>query len=127
MLDHPLFKALSLCLVVSVTVLSLPSQGWAMLVPAEREVVRSADLAKVRTALESSVVRQRLLDYGLTADETVARLNTLTDEELHQFAVNIDAVQSGGSVLGDVLVVLLIVLIVILILELTGHRVVMRR
>jgi hypothetical protein len=98
-----------------------------MLVPAEREVVRSADLAKVRTALESSVVRQRLLDYGLTADETVARLNTLTDEELHQFAVNIDAVQSGGSVLGDVLVVLLIVLIVILILELTGHRVVMRR
>jgi hypothetical protein len=127
MLNRPLFKVLSLSLIVSVTVLSLPAQGWAMLVPADREVVRSADLEKVRTALESSVVRQRLLDYGLTADETVVRLNTLTDEELHQFAVNIDAVQSGGSVLGDVLVVLLIVLIVILILELTGHRVVMRR
>jgi hypothetical protein len=38
-----------------------------------------------------------------------------------------DAVQAGGSVVGDVIVILLIVVIVIAILELTGHHVVMRR
>lgn len=127
MLKHPFFKVLSLYLVVAVLALSFPVQGWAMIVPADREAVRAGDLARIQTTLESSVVRQRLMDYGLTADEAVARINTLSDEELHQFAANMDAVQAGGSVLGDVLVILLIVLVVILILEATGHRVVTRR
>jgi hypothetical protein len=127
MLTHPFFKLLSLYLAAAVLVLSFPAPGWAMIVPADREAVRANDLATVQAALESSVVRQRLMDYGLTADEAVARINALTDEELHHFAAQIDAVQAGGSILGDVLIILLIVLIVILILEVTGHRVVTRR
>ena len=31
------------------------------------------------TALESKVIRQKLLDYGLSYEETMARLNTLSD------------------------------------------------
>jgi hypothetical protein len=127
MLSHPLCKVLSLYLAVAVLALSFPAQGWAMIVPADREAVRADDLSRIQTTLESSMVRQRLMDYGLTSEEAVARVNTLSDEELHQFAANMDAVQAGGSILGDVLVVLLIVLIVILILEVTGHRVVTRR
>jgi hypothetical protein len=127
MVHHPLFKALALYLAAAVFALSFPAPGWAMLVPADREAVRSADRAKVQATLESSVVRQRLMDYGLTSEEAVARLSTLSDEELHQFAANLDAVKAGGSILGDVLVILLIVLVVILILEVTGYRVVTRR
>lgn len=127
MLKHPFCKVLSLYLVVAVFALSFPVQGWAMIVPADREAVRANDLSRIQATLESSMVRQRLMDYGLTSEEAIARIKTLSDEELHQFAVNMDAVQAGGSVLGDVLVILLIVLIVILILELTGTRVVTRR
>lgn len=127
MLNHPFFKLLSLYLALAVLALSFPAQGWAMIVPADRDAVRASDLATVQTALESTMVRQRLMDYGLTTDEAIARINTLSDEELHQFAANMDAVQAGASILGDVLVILLIVLIVILILEVTGHRVVTRR
>lgn len=127
MLKHPLAKILSLYLMIAVFALTLPAQGWAMLVPAGQAEARSADLAKVRTTLESSVVRQRLLDYGLTAEEAAARLNALSDEQIHQFAAQLDAVQAGGDVLSDVLVILLIVVIVIVILELTGHRIVVRR
>ena len=54
-------------------------------------------------------------------------MNSLSDEQIHQFAANLDSVQAGGDVLGDVIVILLIVVIVIAILELTGHHVVMRR
>lgn len=127
MIRHRFSQALALYLAVAVIILSFPTPGWAMLVPAEREALRSADLATVQTALESSVVRQRLMDFGLTADEAVARLEKLSDDQIHQLAANLDAVQAGGSVLGDVLVIALIVLIVVVILEMTGHRVVTRR
>jgi hypothetical protein len=98
-----------------------------MLVPAGTSEARSADQAKVQTTLESSVIKQRLLDYGLTPEETAARIDKLSDEQLHQLASNLDAVQAGGDGLGDVIVILLIVVIVIVILEMTGHRVIMKR
>jgi len=72
------------------------------------------------------MVKQRLLDYGLTPEETSRRLGTLSDEQIHQFAAHLDAVQAGGDALSDVVVILLIVVIIIVILELTGHHVVIR-
>ena len=97
-----------------------------MIVPAGQAETRAAGLAKVQTALESSMVEQRLLDYGLTPEEATKRLGTLSDEQIHQFAAHIDAVQAGGDVISDVIVILLIVVIVIAILELTGHHVIIR-
>ena len=127
MLNNPFCRVLSLYLIIALFALTLPAQGWAMLLPAGQSEARSTDLVTVQATLESSVIKQRLLDFGLTPEETMARLNKLSDEQIHQLAVNMDAVQAGGSVLGDVIVILLIVVIVIAILELTGHHVVMRR
>jgi hypothetical protein len=120
-------RVLSLYLIISLFALTLPTQGWAMLISAVQPEARSADLAKVRKALESSVVKQRLLDYGLSPEEATRRLGSLTDEQIHQFAAHLDAVQAGGDVLSDVIVILLIVVIVIAILELTGHHVIIKR
>jgi hypothetical protein len=126
MLKRPLSKILSLYLIIAGVALTLPAQGWAMVVPAGTSEVRSANQAKVQKTLESSVIKQRLLDYGLTPEETAARIDKLSDEQLHQLASNLDAVQAGGDGLGDVIVILLIVVIVIVILEMTGHRVIMK-
>lgn len=126
MLRHPLARSLALYLAVAVLALSFPASGWAMLVPAKTGDLRTADIATVQAALESTVVRQRLMDYGLSADEAVSRIDTLSDEQLHQFAVNLDAAQAGGSLAGDIIFILLVVLVVIVILELSGHHVVMK-
>lgn len=126
MLKRPFARILSLYLIVALFALAFPAQGWAMIVPAGQAETRSADLAKVQTALEASMVKQRLLDYGLTPEETSRRLGTLSDEQIHQFAAHLDAVQAGGDALSDVVVILLIVVIIIVILELTGHHVVIR-
>ncbi len=123
MLNHPFVRMLSLYLVVAVFVLSLPAPGFAMLVPSEAGTVRAADAARVQTALESTAVKQRLMDYGLTPEEASARISKLSDEQLHQFASQIDSVQAGG-LLGDVIFVLLVVAIVLVVLELTGHHVI---
>jgi Family of unknown function (DUF6627) len=127
LLKRAFARIFSLYLIIALFALTLPTQGWAMLVPAGQAETRSADLARVQATLESSVVRQRLLDYGLTAEETTKRLGALSDEQVHQFAAHLDAVQAGGDVLSDVVVILLIVVIVIVILELTGHHVVVKR
>jgi hypothetical protein len=127
MLSRPFFKILSCYLIIAVFALTLPAPGWAMLLPAGHAVERSTDQAKVKTALESSVIKQRLMDFGLTPEETTARIGKLTDEQLHRLASNLDSVQAGGDVLGDVVVILLIVILVIAVLELTGHHVIMKR
>ena len=126
MLNNPFFKVLSLYLIIALFTLTLPAQGWAMLVPAGPPEGCSTDLAKVQATLESSMIKQRLLDFGLTPEETAKRLGSLSDEQSRQLAANMEAVQAGGSVLNDVIIILLIVVIVIAILELTGHHVVMK-
>lgn len=127
MIQTPFAKFLAFYLIAALFALTFPAPGWAMLIPAAPPEARSADLTRVRSTLESSLVRQRLIDYGLTPEETSERLNALSDEQVHQLAADLDAVQAGGSVLGDVIVILLLVVIVIVVLEATGHHVVIRR
>lgn len=122
----PVLKLLSLYLIIALLALSLPAQGWAMFLPAAAANDRPQDLEKVRTTLESDIVKQRLLDYGLTAEEASASVNKLSDEQLHQLAANIDMVRAGGDGLGTVIFVLLVAIIIIVVLEATGHHIVIK-
>ncbi len=125
MRDNPFFRMLSVYLVASVIALSFPAQSWAMLVPAAAGPGRAADIAKVQRAIESAAVKQRLIDYGLTPEETSQRISLLSDEQVHRFATEIDSVQAGGDG-GEVVFVLLVILIVLVILEMTGHHIIMK-
>ena len=93
--------------------------------PAAASVDRAADLARIRTALESKIVQQKLMDYGLSPEETMARVNTLSDEQINQLATHSDSLQAGGDV-GSLIVGLLVVaiLVVILVYLLEGRIVV---
>jgi len=122
------FKMLSIYLVFAIVLLTLPAQGWAMFIPmAESTSTRQADMAAIQKTLESTVVKQRLMDYGLSSEEAMARISRLSDEQTHQLAANMDSVQAGAdSGLGAVVFVLVVAILVVLILELTGHHVFVR-
>jgi hypothetical protein len=122
------FKLLSIYLAFAMMLISLPSQGWAIFIPAgQGEAVRQADLHAVQKALESTVVKQRLMDYGLTPEEAMARINALSDEQVHQFALRLDSLQAGADDgVGAIIFLLLVAIIVIVVLEVTGHRVIVR-
>ncbi len=126
--QRTLFKVLALYLVPAMLILSLPAQTWAMLIPADRTVSpRQADIAAIQKALESNVIKQRLIDLGLSPKEAMEKINSLSDAQVHQLASRLDSVQAGGDDGLDVLVFLLLVaLLVVLILELSGHRVIVR-
>ena len=85
---------------------------------------RTAHIASIQNALEHKVVSQRLADYGLTKEEVSAKLDTLSDEQLHQLASLSDDV--GGGVLGVIIAVLLIILLVVVILKVSDRRIVIQ-
>ncbi len=101
-----------------------PLQGPAALPQAPAD--RAADLAKVQAALESKVVQQRLMDYGLSPSETMARVNALSDQQLHELAAHTDSVQAGGDALGFLVAVVIVALLVVVLVYLLQGRVVVK-
>lgn len=122
------FKLLSAYLIVAVAIISLPAQGWAMFIPAgQAGNTRQDDIRAIQKTLESTVVKQRLLDFGLSSEEAMARINTLSDDQVHQFASRLDALQAGADDgLGVIIFLLVVAIIVIVVLQATGHRVVVK-
>jgi hypothetical protein len=87
--------------------------------PDAPSVDRKAEMAAIQKTLETEVIRQRLADLGLSSGEVLAKLSTLTDEQVHQLASRIDAVQAGGrrgSIDASTLIIILLLVVLILIL-----------
>ena len=65
------------------------------------------------------MLQQRLTEYGLTQEQALERLNTLSDAQVHQFASRIEMLQAGGkhsTIDIEVLLIILLVLLLILII-----------
>jgi hypothetical protein len=79
--------------------------------------MREIDELKVRRALENKLVADKLMSHGLTKDEVSAKLNQMSDEQVHQMASLADRIPAGGdSGLGIVIAVFVIVALVLLII-----------
>ncbi|SDB51400.1 hypothetical protein SAMN05660653_02539 [Desulfonatronum thiosulfatophilum] len=85
---------------------------------------RATQLAVIQGALEHKIVAQRLQDYGMSKAEVVAKLDTLSEEQLHQLATLSGDV--GGGVIGGVIGVLVIILLVVVILRISDRRIVIQ-
>jgi Family of unknown function (DUF6627) len=92
----------------------------------DASVSRAADLAKVQTALESKVIRQKLLDYGLSPEEAMVRLNTLSDGQIHQLATQTDSLQAGGDAVGFLIGVMVLAILVVVLIFLVQGRIEVR-
>lgn len=127
MLNKTFSKLLSLYLVVALALMTLPPQGWAMFIPkGSAEPARQEDIRTIRSSLETAMVKQRLLDFGLSPDEVTSRINQLSDEEVHQFASRLDSLQAGADGVDSLVFLLLVAIVVVVVLEATGHRVIIR-
>jgi len=125
-----LLRMLTLYLVFAVFIISaIPSPSSAMFITpgGENTVVGSTgDMEKVQTFLESRLVQQRLIDFGLTAEEVSSRLNQLSQDQLHQIATHIDEIDYGGDALGGILSLLVIIILIIVIIKIMGKQVIIK-
>jgi len=129
-------RTITVYLIVAMFVIaSIPAQSAAMFISSDSIGVSSvdavvdsvSDIAKVNTFLESKIVRQRLSDFGLTAEEISSRLNRLSSDQLHRIATHIDQVDAGGdSALSVIITLLVIAILVIVVLKLMGRQVIIK-
>ena len=87
---------------------------------------RSSDLETVRSLLEKEVVVQRLADYGYSKEDALMKINSASDEQLHQLASLSDNLAAGGDGLGVIVTILVIVLLVIIILKISKKEIIIR-
>jgi hypothetical protein len=87
---------------------------------------RTTDIAKIQQVIETKMVKERLEKLGFTTDEINSRLGQLSDGQIHQLALNVDDINTGGDSIGVVAAVLAIVILIWLLFWLMGHRVVVK-
>lgn len=84
------------------------------------------DLAKVQGFLENKLVVQKLVDYGVTPQEALAKVQAMSADDLHRLASLTDRAAAGADSTAGIIGVLLIVILVIVILRMTNRRVIVR-
>jgi hypothetical protein len=124
-MTDPVVRGIAVMLVVVMGMVSLVPRVEASFVPTDQSaspISRHEDMATIQKALEQKLVQERLKDLGYTDDEIKARLDQLSDAEVHSLAAQLDSLAPAGY-LGLVIGILVIIILVIVILMLTGHRV----
>ena len=88
--------------------------------------LRAADIAKVQAFLERKVVFQKLMDYGVTPDEAMAKVRSMSEKDLHRLASLTDRAAEGADGVGFAIGLAVLVILVLVILMLMNKRVVVR-
>ena len=89
--------------------------------------LRAAEIDKVQTVLEQKVVMQKLLDYGVSSEEAMAKIRSMSDSDLHRLASLADRVAAGSdSGVGFLIGLAVLVILVLVILMIMNKRVVVR-
>ena len=120
------FNRVFVCyLTVAFSILSFASSAPGMFISSPNEWNgtghREVDLEKIQKFLESKFVQHKLSQLGLSREQIEERFHQLDDQQIHQIASQIDALEAGGdSTATWVIIVILLGAIVFLVLELTG-------
>jgi len=124
----PFMKQISWYLVVAMFIIGIAPRVDAGFAPSEiialSQTDRAADLAKIQKVLELKAVGERLTQLGLAQEEIKNRLDQLSDQQIHQAALQLDDLKVGqGDALGIIIALLVIAILLVILLKLTGRRV----
>jgi uncharacterized membrane protein YcaP (DUF421 family) len=122
----PVVRRIAVMLVVVMGLISVVPRVEASFVPSDQSsssFSREEDMVTIRTALEHKLVKERLRDLGYTEQEIKARLDQLSEAELHGLATQLDALVPAGDGFEVAVIILLIAILVVLVLMVTGKRV----
>lgn len=121
-------KSFTWYLVFAMFIIGITPKVDASMSPSEiidlQQYDRTADTQTIIRVIEAKMIRERLEKLGFTMEEIQSRLNQMSDEQLHQFAVTLDDIKVGGNGLGIIIALLVIAILVVLLIQLTGHKVV---
>lgn len=127
----PFFKQIAWYLVVAMFIIGIVPKVDAGFAPSEiipyKQIDRNADIEKIQKIIETKAVSTRLLQLGFSTEEIKNRLAQLSDQQLHQIALQLDDLKVGGDAFGVIIALLVIAILVVILLNLTGHKVVITK
>lgn len=88
--------------------------------------LREVEIAKVQSFLERKIVQQKLVDYGVSPGEAIAKIRSMSDSDLHRLASLTDRVAAGTDSLGFLIGVAFLIILIIVILKLMNKEVIVR-
>ncbi len=118
-------------LVVAMFVIGITPRVYAGFSPSEVVGVspmdRGSDLGRIRNAIETKMIGERLKQIGLTPDEIQKKLTQLSDQQIHQLALQLDELKVGGDAGWIVLgVIIVLAAVAVLVIYLSGHEIVIQ-
>jgi len=118
-------------LVVAMFVIGITPRVYAGFSPSEvvgfSPIDRGSDLGRIQNAIETKMIGERLKQIGLTSDEIQKKLSQLSDQQIHQLALQLDELKVGGDAGWTVLAIIIVLAaIAVLIIYLSGHEVVIQ-
>ncbi|MGB9715343.1 MAG: PA2779 family protein [Thermodesulfovibrionales bacterium] len=127
----PCMRCIAWYLAIAMFIIGIAPRVEAGLVKSEivplSYIDRASDLEKIQKVIETKAVSKRLAQLGLAQDEIQKRLNQLTDQQIHQIALQLDELKVGSDGLGLIIALLIIAILVVILLQLTGHRVIITK
>ena len=88
---------------------------------------RAEDLEKIQAFLENRIVVQKLVDYGVSPDEALAKVGAMDAGELHRLAALTDRAAVGADDgLSFLIGLAVLVLLVVIILKLLNKEIIIR-
>jgi len=89
---------------------------------------RVEDMAKVQTFLENKVVVQKLVDYGVSPAEAMAKVKAMSAQDLHRLASLTDRAAAGAdsSGIGILIALAILIILIIVIFKLMNKEIVVR-
>jgi hypothetical protein len=87
---------------------------------------RAEDMAKVQSFLENKVVVQKLVDYGVSPTEAMAKAKAMSAQDLHRLAALTDRAAAGADGLELLIGLAILVILIIVIFKLMNKEVVIR-
>lgn len=132
MVRIPFMREVAWYLVFAMFIIGIAPKVEAGFAPSEAialaQVDRAADMDRIQKVLETKMIKDRLEKLGFTQDEINSRLAQLSDQQMHQLALQLDDLKVGkDDGLGIIIALLVIAILVVILLQLTGHRVVVTK
>jgi hypothetical protein len=88
---------------------------------------RVEDMGKVQAFLENKVVVQKLVDYGVSPAEAMAKVEAMSAQDLHRLASLTDRAAAGADdALGILIGIAILIILIIVIMKLMNKEVIIR-
>lgn len=114
-------QTLSIVLIAAIFSLGLPMRpAQAALLGTEALLQQSVDRQQLRDFLKRMDVRAEMEKLGVSADEALARVDSMTDLEVAQINSKLAQLPAGGDAIGGLISALLFIFIVLLITDIVG-------